>query len=118
VCRPDSSQNRTEKIRAALEAENRVAATLEAIAYLPSLYQGARRVPSLRRLTAGPVPRARALVAQERRAALALQWEYAAWRRAAGLEPDPAKVRAVDRVIGDLYEAGDYAFPALHRDET
>lgn len=51
-----------------------------------------------------------------RLAAFSLQREYVAWRSSRGLEPEVEQVAAVDRVIGDLYEDGDYTFPLLHRE--
>ena len=104
-----------EEIRVAVKAPDHVAGIPGPIAYLAALYHEAG--PARCRFRAfAPPPPARSLAAAERRAALALQWEYVAWRRRAGLEPDPEKVRAVDRVIGDRYEAGNYAFPGLHQD--
>lgn len=104
-----------EEIRVAVKPPDHVAGIPGPIAYLAALYHEPGPAPRRCRPLAAP-PRAPSLAAAERRAALALQWEYVAWRRRTGLEPDPDKVRAVDRVIGDRYEAGNYAFPGLHQD--
>lgn len=56
--------------------------------------------------------------AARRAEAFHLQEASVAWRRSGGLTPDPQKVAIVDRVVGDLFEGGDYVFPLLHRETT